>query len=117
MREENKRPATDYDNDRVVYDEDYFSQVEDDQPYPTRSAYHGNYRDQEDIHLNSVNEDDANTIEYQVDNQDELPTEDDGDQPIGQRARYHAGIDRFLNNGILICAVLLIAVLLVAFLV
>lgn len=41
---------------------------------------------------------------------DELQT------PRGKRAKYHAKIDRFLTNGIIIVGVLLLAVLLIAFL-
>ncbi|MDO4432655.1 MAG: hypothetical protein Q4B80_04980 [Aerococcaceae bacterium] len=36
---------------------------------------------------------------------------------LPQRAKYHARIDRFLTNGIMIVGVLLIGVLLIAFLV
>ncbi|MGX7092430.1 hypothetical protein [Hutsoniella sourekii] len=38
-------------------------------------------------------------------------------QPLKRRSRYHAGMDRFLNNGIIIVGILLLIVLLIAFLV
>ncbi|MGX7106722.1 hypothetical protein ACWOBE_02875 [Hutsoniella sourekii] len=37
--------------------------------------------------------------------------------PLKRRSRYHAGMDRFLNNGIIIVGILLLIVLLIAFLV
>ncbi len=44
--------------------------------------------------------------------------QEDSDQtPIQRRAKYHARMDRFLTNGIIIVGVLLICVLLIAFLV
>lgn len=48
--------------------------------------------------------------------QDVIDQQTSADQTVGQRAKYNAKIDRFLNNGILIVGVLLIMVLLIAFL-
>lgn len=53
----------------------------------------------------------------QVDSNHEEVTNPRSDLPMrGQRAKYHAKMDRFLNNGILLVGVLLILVLVIAFL-
>lgn len=48
------------------------------------------------------------------DTYDYYNNEDKADAFVGQRARYSARIDRFLNNGIIITGVLLLVVLAIA---
>ncbi|MBR7927942.1 hypothetical protein KBI51_07100 [Aerococcaceae bacterium zg-ZUI334] len=80
-------------------------------------------RAEDEFQLNDNFDDD--TIIY--DRMDEAfeNEEFDNDSPIisnensirGRRSKYHARIDKFLTNGIIIVGVLLLAVLLIAFLV
>ncbi len=89
---------------RPTEDEEY-EEARSEDPFPTRSQRH--------------------QAEHQIDDWDEEVVyeettdshEDTEQTPIQRRAKYHARMDRFLTNGIIIVGVLLICVLLIAFLV
>lgn len=70
---------------------------------PTRAAYH----------QSKTNIAEVNDIYQELDSQMSYDLEEKG---LEQRTKYHAKMNGFLNNGIIIVGVLLILVLVVAFL-
>lgn len=80
-----------------------------------RENYHTSY-DEDEYYSND------DTTEYDEQNWDEDEMNKSNDEGLdynynkSQRAQYSYRIDRFLTNGIIIVAVLLLAVLLIAFL-
>ena len=64
-----------------------------------------------------LNGDERDLHSYTVKNENTKSDQMNDLEPVHQRAKYSAKIDRFLNNGIMIVGVLLIAVILIAFLV
>lgn len=101
---------------RANDENDSFNQLEGFDAFPKRKDYHRLKVDYEAEYGDHLEAEPFDYIEEQDQDNQYLQ---DGEyiSTKGQRAQYHAGMDRFLNNGILICGVLLLAVLLVAFLV
>lgn len=106
----------DYKIGRDSYDNDSSHQPEEFDTFPTRKDYHRHRVDHE-VECGAYLETDAFDYIEEKDQEKLYLQDDENISPKEQRAQYHAGMDRFLNNGILICGVLLLAVLLVAFLV
>lgn len=102
-----------YSNDsQDRYDYDNIDQIEEESRNQEHSAFE--YLEDEAIYQRSETQDDDHKIYYQEEN--EIEVENDDYAPIRKkRAKYHAKIDRFLTNGIIIVGVLLLGVLLIAF--
>ncbi|XJS09923.1 hypothetical protein ACF3NG_07175 [Aerococcaceae bacterium WGS1372] len=118
--------------DQFVNDSDYFEDQYNE--YKKFDEYDNNlYRDKFSTTLNEVNsydnewgiESNESNYDNTIDDLDTSITEsslirqevpfDAPSEVRGQRSRYNARIDRFLNNGIIIVGVLLIIVLVIAF--
>ena len=97
------------------YQMDDFNQYE---PYPDNS-----YPDMTDDYdypqnLDSPNYDPEYTyFDEEIGQLDNAHSMEEYDETLGRRAKYSAKVDNFLNNGIIISGILLLAVLLIAFLV
>ncbi|MBF6626163.1 hypothetical protein IU402_06185 [Aerococcaceae bacterium zg-BR9] len=96
------------------FEDDSYPYGEMDEPYLTDEAYitEESY---------GMNESYAVDDDYLYDSDSSVAANDNRQsrpEPVlGRRSKYHARIDKFLNSGIIIVGVLLLAVLLIAFLV
>lgn len=107
----NDHPSNVYLNEEYLYEDNEFDhQLNSEMERP------GNYRlDQDDSRWDDSDEPGENYEGYL--SEEPYQTDNSSEELMPQRAKYSSKIDKFLNNGIMIVTILLIAVILVAFLV